>query len=50
MWNRQIVVKRFLYFSRQNSVGVLILICLTLGLAHFFSPHLYEKLKMLSQG
>jgi hypothetical protein len=30
--------------------GLLILICLTLGLAPFFPPHIVEKLQMLFKG
>ncbi|HJM08231.1 MAG TPA: RND transporter [SAR324 cluster bacterium] len=30
--------------------SVLIIICLSLGLAPFFPPHLFEKIKMLSEG
>ncbi len=30
--------------------NILILICLTLGLAPFTPPHIYEKLKMLAAG
>ena len=29
---------------------ILILVCLTLGLAPFAPPHLFEKLQMLAQG
>jgi len=30
--------------------GLLILVCLTLGLAPFAPPHIWEKLQMLSKG
>jgi hypothetical protein len=30
--------------------NLLIILCLTLGLAPFFPPHVYEKLRMLSRG
>jgi len=30
--------------------GLVILACLTLGLAPFFPPHIWEKLQMLSKG
>lgn len=30
--------------------GLVILTCLTLGLAPFFPPHIWEKLQMLSKG
>ncbi len=30
--------------------GLLIIMCLTLGLAPFAPPHLYEKLRMLFRG
>ncbi len=30
--------------------GVVIILCLTLGLAPFAPPHLYEKLRMLVRG
>ncbi|HEX9020137.1 MAG TPA: RND transporter [Nitrospirota bacterium] len=30
--------------------GLVILACLTLGLAPFAPPHIWEKLRMLSQG
>ena len=29
---------------------ILIFLCLTLGLAPFFPPHLFEKIKMLLEG
>ena len=29
---------------------ILIFLCLTLGLAYFFPPHLFEKIKMLLEG
>ena len=30
--------------------SILIILCLTLGLAPFFPPHLFEKIKMLLEG
>lgn len=30
--------------------GILIIVCLTLGLAPFFPPHIWEKLVMLKNG
>jgi len=30
--------------------GMLIIVCLTLGLAPFSPPHIWEKLQMLSKG
>ena len=30
--------------------SILIFLCLTLGLAPFFPPHLFEKIKMLIEG
>ncbi len=30
--------------------SILIFLCLTLGLAPFFPPHLFEKIKMLLEG
>jgi len=30
--------------------SILIILCLTLGLAPFFLPHLFEKIKMLLEG
>ena len=30
--------------------SILIFLCLTLGLAPFFPSHLFEKIKMLSEG
>ena len=30
--------------------SILIILCLTLGLASFFHPHLFEKIKMLLEG
>lgn len=30
--------------------GLLVLLCLTIGLAPFAPPHLYEKLRMLVEG
>ena len=29
---------------------ILVILCLTLGLAPFFPPHLFEKIKMLLEG
>ena len=37
-------------FFSKVSWGILIIACLTLGLAPFFPPHLWEKLQMLSKG
>ena len=30
--------------------GLVVILCLTLGLAPFAPPHIYEKLRMLSRG
>ena len=37
-------------FIRKLPWGLLIVACLTLGLAPFFPPHIWEKLVMLSRG
>ena len=37
-------------FFSKLSWGMLILACLTLGLAPFSPPHIWEKLQMLSRG
>jgi len=37
-------------YLRQIPWFVVILACLTLGLAPFTPPHIWEKLRMLSQG
>ena len=37
-------------FISKLSWGILILVCLTLGLAPFNPPHIWEKLQMLFQG
>lgn len=37
-------------FISKMSWGMIILACLTLGLAPFAPPHIWEKLQMLSQG
>ena len=37
-------------FMDKMSWGVIIIICLTLGLAPYHPPHIVEKLQMLSKG
>ena len=37
-------------FSRNLPWSLLIIACLTLGLAPFFPPHIWEKLVMLKNG
>jgi len=37
-------------FIHKLSWGLLIIACLTLGLAPFFPPHIWEKLVMLKNG
>ncbi len=37
-------------FISELSWGLIIIACLTLGLAPFTPPHIWEKLRMLSQG
>ncbi|GAB4390887.1 MAG: hypothetical protein Kow0025_25970 [Thermodesulfovibrionales bacterium] len=37
-------------FVSQLSWGLLIIACLTLGLAPFNPPHIWEKLQMLARG
>jgi len=37
-------------FISKMSWGMIILACLTLGLAPFSPPHIWEKLQMLSKG
>jgi len=37
-------------FLAETSWGLLIVACLTLGLAPFNPPHIWEKLQMLSRG
>ncbi|MBC8413709.1 MAG: RND transporter [Nitrospira sp.] len=37
-------------FMARIPLGYLVLACLTLGLAPFSPPHLFEKLQMLFQG
>jgi hypothetical protein len=37
-------------FFEKLSWGMLILACLTLGLAPFSPPHIWEKLQMLAKG
>ena len=40
----------FAEFLDQLPWSILIILCLTLGLAPFFPPHLFEKIKMLLEG
>ena len=37
-------------FLDRISWSAIVILCLTLGLAPFFPPHLYEKLRMLAHG
>lgn len=37
-------------FLDKLPMSAVVFLCLTLGLAPFFPPHLYEKLRMLSRG
>lgn len=37
-------------FLDKLPLSAVIFLCLTLGLAPFFPPHLFEKLRMLSRG
>jgi len=37
-------------FLDKLPLSAVVFLCLTLGLAPFFPPHLYEKLRMLSRG
>lgn len=37
-------------FISKMSWGMLVIACLTLGLAPFTPPHIWEKLQMLSKG
>ncbi len=43
-------MKNFLSGINQIPLGVLILLCATLGLAPFSPPHIVEKLSMLVKG
>ena len=40
----------FVEFLNKLPWSILIFLCLTLGLASFFPPHLFEKIKMLLEG
>ena len=40
----------FAEFLDKLPLSILIIFCLTLGLAPFFPPHLFEKIKMLLEG
>jgi hypothetical protein len=37
-------------FLEKLPMSAVVFLCLTLGLAPFFPPHVYEKLRMLSRG
>jgi hypothetical protein len=42
--------RKFMEFIAKLPWGLLILACLTLGLAPFAPPHIWEKLQMLTKG
>ena len=43
-------IKRFFTFADNISFGMIIIFCLTIGLAPFSPPHVVEKIMMLLKG